>query len=67
MAQNKFSGQLYQLTSRHALSPGAYVGINGPYDSFGVVRQSGRKEDGQYLNLIRGVPARPAEKPVAQF
>lgn len=60
-------GQLYQLTSKHSLAPGSYVAVNGPFDRFGLVIKSDKKEDGQFLNLIRGCVARKAEKPVAHF
>lgn len=63
----KFTGQLYQLSSRFQLSRGSYVAVNGPHDTFGVVQESTRKDDGSFLNLIRGVPGRDNEKPVASF
>lgn len=59
--------QLYQLESRHQLSTGAYVAVNGPWDKFGVVQKSERRPNGCYLNLIRGCPPKPGQKTVASF
>lgn len=65
--QAAFAGQAYQLCSKTRLPNGAYVAINGPWDTYGVVTSSQQKEDGQYLNQIRGVKARPGERVVASF
>lgn len=67
MQQQKYTGQLYQLYSDRACHAGAYVAVNGPWDTFGVVLKSTPQEDGRYLNLIRGTAPRPGEKPVMQF
>ena len=65
--KSAFTGQPYQLYSNFEIQQGAYVAINGPWDTFGVVSKSELQADGRYLNQIRGVRARPGEKPVAQF
>ena len=65
--QNKFTGSLYQLSSRNRQPNGAYVAVNGPHDTFGYVVSSDQKEDGSYLHLIRGCKPRPGTKPSAQF
>jgi hypothetical protein len=65
--KNRFTGQLYQLTSRGRQVPGAYVAVNGPHDTFGTVLKSDQKDDGSYLNLIRGCKLRPGERTVASF
>lgn len=62
-----FTGQLYQLFSKTKLSVGAYVAVNGPWDTFGEVQKSELHDSGQYLNQIRGVKARTGERPVASF
>jgi len=62
-----FTGQLYQLESKNQQAVGAYVGVNGPWDSYGVIRSSDKKENGLFLNLIRGVKRRQAEKVVCNF
>jgi hypothetical protein len=67
MATAKFTGQLYQLSSKYQLSRGSYVAINGPWDTYGVVLSSALQEDGRYLNQVRGVKARADEKTVASF
>ncbi|KWT98228.1 MULTISPECIES: hypothetical protein [unclassified Variovorax] len=67
MANPKYTGSLYQLSSRFQLHVGAYVAVNGPYDTYGVVQKSEKQPDDKFLNLIRGVPARLGVKPVAQF
>ena len=59
--------QLYQLESKHQLSTGAYVAVNGPWDRFGVVQKSERQANGRYLNLIRGCPQKSGQKVVASF
>ncbi len=66
-ASGRCAGQLYQLLSRREHAPGTYVAVNGPWDTYGVIRTSTEQADGQFLNLIRGVPARPGERPVVQF
>jgi hypothetical protein len=50
----KFTGSLYQLVSRRKLWVGAYVQVNGPHDTFGVVQKITDQPSGDYLNLIRG-------------
>ena len=61
-----FAGQLYQLPARRQVPDGSYVALNGPWDSFGVVRSSTPTKDG-FLHLIRGVQKRALDKPVARF
>ena len=65
--RHAYSGALYQLSSSKRLHTGAYVAINGPYDKYGAVLQSEQKEDGSWLNLIRGIRERPSERVVAHF
>lgn len=48
-------GTLYQLVSPYQLGPLSFVKVNGPHDTYGRVVKSEPKEDGAYLNLIRGV------------
>lgn len=62
-----YTGQPYQLRSHRQLSPGDYIAINGPWDTYGVVTSSEQKEDGSWLNQLRGVKKRAFEKPVYQF
>lgn len=64
---SRCTGQLYQLVSKTQLPAGAYVAVNGPWDTFGSVQSSKVQEDGNYLNLIRGTPARKGERPVASW
>lgn len=59
--------QLYQLTSKTQLSTGAYVAVNGPWDTFGRVQSSTLQPSGLYLNVIRGCEKVPGEKPVASW
>lgn len=47
-------GALYQLATKTPLNPGSWVAINGPHDKVGIVIKSEEKENGEYLNLIRG-------------
>lgn len=61
------SKQLYQLVSKHQLNVGAYVAVNGPWDSHGIVQKSEPYKDGGYLNLIRGCEPRKGERVVASF
>lgn len=61
-----YTGQLYQLESKRHIPDGAYVQINGPWDTYGVVTSS-EKKGNYYLNQIRGVKARPGEKPVCSW
>ncbi len=61
------TGQLYQLVSANELPVGSYVAVNGPWDTFGAVRSSKLQDDGTYLNLIRGVPERQGERPLASW
>lgn len=67
MAHNYFAGHLYQLRSKHQLPPGAYVAVNGPWDTFGSILKSEVQANGEFLNLIRGVKPQTGVKPVAQF
>lgn len=67
MAKSAFTGQLYQLSSARRLPAGTFVAVNGPWDTFGAVLKSEPLADNTYLNLIRGVPARPGVKPSASF
>lgn len=66
-----FSGALYQLHSKKQIPCGAYVEVNGLHDRYGRVLQStevdGENGKPQFLNLIRGILPRAAEKPVARF
>lgn len=64
---SKSAGHLYQLRSTRQLSKGSYVAVNGPWDRFGVVNSSTLQEEGDYLNVIRGIPQRNGEHPVASF
>lgn len=59
--------QLYQLVSKTQLPHGAYVAVNGPWDTFGIVQSSKPDGEGKFLNLIRGCEARKGTRPVAQF
>ena len=67
MSKSVFTGQLYQLRSNSKLYEGAYVAVNGPWDTFGVVTSLKQIDDDMYLNQIRGVKPRKGEKPVANF
>jgi hypothetical protein len=49
-----YGGHLYQLFSKTQLPVGAYVQINGPYDTYGIVQKSAKHPNGGFLNLIRG-------------
>ena len=61
-------GALYQLTSKSKLSAGCAVEVNGSYDRFGVVIKVTPKDDGTYLNLIRGTGfIQPTAHIVAHF
>ncbi len=62
-----YTGQLYQLESKRQLGHQNYVAVNGPWDSFGVIISSKPSSDGRWLNLIRGVPKRPYDKPKYNF
>ena len=62
-----YTGQAYQLFSKIKVENGAYVAINGPWDTYGVVTSSEQLADGRYLNQIRGVKPRPGERLIAQF
>lgn len=64
---SRCAGQLYKLVSKTQLSVGSYVAVNGPWDTFGVVQKSSLQADGTFLNLIRGVPSRKEERPVASW
>lgn len=63
----RFTGSLYQLHSRSQLQANAYVAVNGPHDTYGRVLRSDPTTDGNFLNLIRGVPADILLTPQAQF
>lgn len=63
MKQARCSGQLYQLESKTELAKDTYVSVNGPWDSFGLVRTSTKQDDGTYRNLVRGIPERLGERP----
>lgn len=77
----KFTGQLYQFRTKTPLSQGAYVEVNGPWDTYGAVVKSSHEpaptpgslctpqecEERPYLNLVRGVQKRQLEKPVYRF
>lgn len=62
-----YSGHAYQLHSLHKLNNGAYVAINGPWDTYGIVTSSAQEADGRFLNQIRGVKQRTLDKVVASF
>jgi hypothetical protein len=62
-----FSGMPYQLFSARKLPDGAYVAVNGPHDTYGVVTSSAEQPDGRWLNQVRGVKARSGERPVANL
>lgn len=59
--------QLYQLCSKRELPAGAYVEVNGPFDSHGVILSSSKQDDATFLNLIRGVPKDASRKPAYRF
>lgn len=59
--------QLYQLVSKTQLHKGAYVEVKGPWDTYGTVLSCERRQDGAFLNLIRGCEKRVGEKVVARF
>lgn len=63
----KYTGQLYQLISSHKLHTGAYVAVNGPHDTYGVVQDSSPCDDGNFRNLIRGVRPIRNKPVVASF
>lgn len=67
MRNAAYTGQLYQLYSKNKVSAGAYVQVNGPWDTFGTVLSSAPTTDGRFLNQIRGVRPRAGERPVASF
>lgn len=68
MANNvRFSGQLYQLRAKRPLSPGAYVEVNGPYDTFGKVMKVLDTNAEGTLHLIRGCKAIRGEPVMAKF
>jgi hypothetical protein len=64
---DKFTGQLYQLPAAVALRVGAYVVIDGPHDTFGVVQGVERKDDPQhgprFVHLVRGTRRQPGFTP----
>lgn len=63
----KFTGQLYQLSSTKQLPKGAYVEVNGPWDTYGLVVESTPKPDNTFLNLIRGCKQHIGHIPAASF
>lgn len=63
----RFTGQLYQLSSRRQLSAGDYVAVNGPWDTYGQVIKSDLQPDGTHLNLIRGCREKSGTATVARF
>lgn len=63
----KCAGQLYQLYANKQISDGAYIGINGPWDTYGVVISSKQEADGRWLHQLRGVPQRSGVKVVHNF
>jgi hypothetical protein len=65
--KSAFTGQRYQLESKSKLPDGAYVAVNGPWDTYGVILSSALQANGTHLNQIRGVKPRVGEKPVASF
>jgi hypothetical protein len=67
MKSAKYTGQLYQFSTKTPLGTGNYVAVNGPWDTFGTVVSSTAKEDGSHLNLIRGCRPKIGERPVASF
>lgn len=63
---DKYTGQRYQLGALIALTAGAYVVIDGPHDTFGVVLGVERKETPQgsyFLHQVRGVRRQPGFTP----
>ena len=67
MRQDKAAKQLYQLYSTKELTQGAYVAVNGPWDTYGRVLASKKTDDGRWLNSVRGCAREAQEKPVYQF
>lgn len=67
MAQVKAAKQLYQLYSTKELHQGAYVAVNGPWDTYGRVQSSRKTDDGRWLNLVRGCERDAQATPVYQF
>ena len=63
MRQAPGSGELNRLESNTELAKDTYVSVNGPWDSFGLVRTSTKQDDGTYRNLVRGIPERLGERP----
>lgn len=68
---DKFTGQMYQLRAQTALPKGAYVVIDGPHDTFGVVLSAAYKEDAMYgehfLHQIRGIRRQGEFRPVLHW
>lgn len=64
MAQKtRYTGHLYQLFSARRLRDGAFVRIDGPWDTYGTVTSSkfdeGKK---QWLNQVRGCKPATGQK-----
>lgn len=53
-----YTGHAYQLYHIRKLRPGAYVEINGPHDTYGIIRSEPVwfEEKKAWLYQIRGVP-----------
>jgi hypothetical protein len=62
-----YTGQLYQFHTPRKLNNGAYVAINGPWDTYGIVTSSAQEADGRFLNQIRGAKPPLLERIVASF
>ncbi len=68
MSKNsRCAGQLYQLRVPRQLDVGAYVLIDGPWDTYGSVVAITEHNEKGYLHLIRGIPERKGHTPVASF
>lgn len=65
--KDKCACQPYQLYASRKISDGAYIGINGPWDTYGIVTSAKQEADGRWLHQLRGVPHRPGEKVVHNF
>lgn len=63
----RFSGQLYQLRAKRPLPVGAYVAVNGPWDSFGKVMAVKDTNAEGTLHVIRGSKPIKGHPVAAQF